>query len=138
MGQQVEAGLIYPDDARSSLAAFFERWPALLPPAAYGRFVPLRRPLDRPLHTIAQAVQQAREMRRIIGDAKGAADHFTDPLARPDPAPKAIGLGSTVQQSRQLGTLLGSQLRRVPRGWMRPQSFLHPFHTSALQPLAHR
>jgi hypothetical protein len=76
-------------------------------------------------------------MGRIRGDAKGAADHLTDPLARPDLAPKAIGLGSTIQQSRQLGPLLEAQLRRAPRGWMRPQSFLHPFHTSALQPLAH-
>jgi len=82
-------------------------------------------------------VQQTSDMGRIIGDAKGAADHLTDPLARPDLAPKAIGLGSTIQQGGQLGTLFGGQLRWAPRGWMRPQSLLHPFHTSARQPLAH-
>src|SRR5260370_16957952 len=96
---------------RSWWFAFFERWPATLPPAPNGRLVPLRRPLDGPLHTVAQRLQQTADMRGIIGHPTGAPDHFTDPLARPDLPPKAIRLASTIAQRAHLTTLL----RRTPR-----------------------
>ncbi len=77
-------------------------------------------------------------MRGIIGHPKGAPDHLARPFARPDLAPKARGLGSTVQERRQLGALLGGELRRAARGRMRPQSFLNTLGPGARQPLAHR
>jgi hypothetical protein len=83
-------------------------------------------------------MQQTADMRGIIGHPKGAPDHFTDPLARPDLAPKAIRLGSTVEQGGQLSTLFGGELRRAARGGMRPQPFLDPVRASPRQPLADR
>ena len=77
-------------------------------------------------------------MRRIIADPKGAPDDLTNPLTRPHLAPKAIGLRSTVQESGQLGELLGRELRGRARRGMRPQPFLDAFTASPLQPLAHR
>src|SRR5260370_173600 len=101
------------------------------------RLVPLRRPLDGPLHAVAQRLQQTADMRGIIGHPTGAPDHFTDPLARPDLAPKAIRLGSTIEQGGQLSTLFGGELRRAARGGMRPQPFLDPLPASPRHPLAH-
>ncbi len=77
-------------------------------------------------------------MRGIIGDPKGAPDDLADPLARPDLAPKAIRLRSTVQQGGQLDQLLGRELGDGARRWMRSQTFLDAFAASACQPLAHR
>src|SRR5260370_31130598 len=111
---------------RSWWFAFFERRPATLPPAPNGRLVPLRRPLDGPLHTVAQRMQQTADMRGIIGHPTGAPDDLTHPLARPDLAPKAIRLGSTVEQGGQLSTLFGGELRRAARGGVGPPPFLCP------------
>src|SRR5260370_14568101 len=123
---------------RSWWFAFFERWPATLPPAPNGRLVPLRRPLDGPLHTVAQRMQQTADMRGIIGHPTGAPDHFTDPLPRPYLAPKAIRLGSTIEQGGQLSTLFARELRRAARGGMRPQPFLYPGPAGPRQPRAGR
>ena len=83
-------------------------------------------------------MQQTADMRGSIGHLKGAPDHFTDPLARPDLAPKAIRLGSTVEQGGQLRTLFGGELRRAARGGMCAQPFLDPIRASPCQPLADR
>jgi len=82
-------------------------------------------------------MQHAADMGGIIGHPTGVSDHLNDPLARPHLAPKAVGRGSTVEQGRQLGTLFGGELWRTARGRMRPQPFLHPFHSRPRQPLAH-
>jgi hypothetical protein len=115
-GQEIEAGLIYPDDGPPLLGGFCSRagqrscYQAAI--AASSRcLVTLRRSRTRPLHAVAQTMEEAVDMGGMVGDAERAANDLSDPLARPDLPAKAVRLRPTSHERRNLGALLLAQSR---------------------------
>jgi hypothetical protein len=72
---------------------------------------------------------------RVVRDAKGELNHGGNPGAGPKLASEAVGFGTTLQQTWQLGQLLGRQTPGCParRAVMER---LRPTFAAALHPLA--
>ncbi len=88
------------------------------------------------LHTVLDGTQNSAAMRRVIAHPKLALNHLCYSLRRPHLSPKAKRLGTTVQQTWQLGQLLGAQLGLRPRRRVPAQGFDSSFSPS-FEPLTH-
>jgi hypothetical protein len=83
-------------------------------------------------------MEEAADVRRIIGDPKGASDDLADSFACPDLPAKPVCFRPTIQERRHLGELVRRELGGGARGRMTTQSFLNPFDMRSPEPLTHR
>jgi hypothetical protein len=75
----------------------------------YGLLIPLLGPALRFLQALPQSLEQTAHMSRVVADPELSSDHYGHPLARPYLSPKAVSLGSPLQQFGHFGALLLAQ-----------------------------
>ncbi len=116
------------EDKDPALAAglLSQRRPRLDSPALDGLFIALDGPGDGDLRGPVESLEEARDLTAAVPDVEFLPEAAGDPIAGPDLARVAIGLGAVPEQVGDQAELLGSELGARPGARMRAEGLALP------------